>query len=169
MSNQSLSELSDVLWRERDLMELLLFKLDEEQLLLAAGRQEWLPRATREVEVVLERISEAEIVRSMVVSSVGRELGLGGDPSLRELASSAPEPWDGLLLEHRRAFLELSSRIQGLAEANRELVRAAKAAADQVMSAFDRGEEDMVTTYAPSNLATKERAPSRPRLLDGAL
>ena len=33
-----LAELSSILWRERDMLELLLFKLEEEQLVLAAGR-----------------------------------------------------------------------------------------------------------------------------------
>ena len=32
------NELSMQLWRERELLEMLLFKLDEQQLLLAAGR-----------------------------------------------------------------------------------------------------------------------------------
>src|SRR5438045_4734995 len=37
-----LAELSSILWRERDMLELLLFKLEEEQLVLAAGRTRWL-------------------------------------------------------------------------------------------------------------------------------
>ena len=49
----SLTEVSSILWRERELLELLLFKLEEEQLLLAAGRSRWLGHATREVEMVL--------------------------------------------------------------------------------------------------------------------
>ncbi|HEY0397456.1 MAG TPA: flagellar protein FlgN, partial [Acidimicrobiia bacterium] len=53
-----LREVSAILWRERHLLELLLFKLDEEQLVLAAGRTRWLPRATREVEMVLEEIRQ---------------------------------------------------------------------------------------------------------------
>src|SRR5213080_171662 len=36
--DMGLAELSSILWRERDMLELLLFKLEEEQLVLAAGR-----------------------------------------------------------------------------------------------------------------------------------
>ena len=43
-----LQEVSTTLWQERNLLELLLFKLEEEQLLLAAGRTRWLARATRD-------------------------------------------------------------------------------------------------------------------------
>ena len=51
-----LNELSGVLWRERQLLELLLFKLEEEQLILTSGRTQWLGHATREVESVLDQI-----------------------------------------------------------------------------------------------------------------
>ena len=47
------NELSALLWRERELLELLTFKLEEEQLLLTAGRTRWIEHATREVEQVL--------------------------------------------------------------------------------------------------------------------
>jgi len=43
------SELSAQLWKERELLELLLFKLEEEQLLLIAGKSRWISHATREV------------------------------------------------------------------------------------------------------------------------
>ena len=37
-----LSEASNILWRQRHLLELLLFKLEVEQTLLASGRLRWL-------------------------------------------------------------------------------------------------------------------------------
>ncbi|CAN5337491.1 hypothetical protein BH23ACT9_BH23ACT9_24210 [soil metagenome] len=42
------SDVSNILWRERQLLELLHFKLEVEQSLLAAGRTRWLSHATRE-------------------------------------------------------------------------------------------------------------------------
>ena len=41
----ALSDVSNILWRERQLLELLVFKLEEEQLVLAAGRTRWLAHA----------------------------------------------------------------------------------------------------------------------------
>ena len=55
----SLNDFSGVLWRERQLLELLLFKLEEEQLILTSGKTRWLGHATREVESVLEQIRSA--------------------------------------------------------------------------------------------------------------
>ena len=86
----SLTEVSSILWRERELLELLLFKLEEEQLLLAAGRSRWLGHATREVEMVLEEIRRAELGRAVEVEAVAAQLGLPAGISLRELAEQAP-------------------------------------------------------------------------------
>ena len=47
----ALADFCRILWRERELLELLLFKLEEEQLVLASGRGRWLAHATHEVEV----------------------------------------------------------------------------------------------------------------------
>jgi flagellar FlgN protein len=116
-----LRDVSAILWRERHLLELWLFKLDEEQLVLAAGRTRWLPRATREVEMVLEEIRQIELERAVEVSWVALELALPAGASLRQLAESAPAPWQGMLLEHREAFLSLTDEITALRQANREL------------------------------------------------
>jgi hypothetical protein len=102
------------------LLELLLFKLDEEQLVLAAGRTRWLPRATREVEMVLEEIRQTELERAVEVSRVAIELGLPAGASLRQLANAAQSPWQGMLLEHRQAFLSLTDETTALVQTNRE-------------------------------------------------
>lgn len=118
-----LAELSTVLWRQRELLQLLLFKLEEEQLLLAAGRSRWLPQATREVEMVLTEISRTELSRAVHVEDVARELGLPADASLAQLAEHAPEPWNDLFAQHRRAFLEAVAEVTTVAQANRDLLK----------------------------------------------
>ncbi len=93
----SIDAVSEMLWRERRLLELLLFKLEEEQMVLAAGRNRWLAHATRELETVFEEINIAELERAVSVNAAARWLGLESGASLRELAAVAPEPWDRLL------------------------------------------------------------------------
>ena len=133
-----LREVSAILWRERHLLELLLFKLDEEQLVLAAGRTRWLARATREVEMVLEEIRQTELERAVEVSRVAVDLGLGAGASLRQLAEAASEPWRGILAEHREAFLTLTDEVTALVQTNRELlVRGQKAVRDVLASIGD--------------------------------
>lgn len=160
-----LREVSTILWRERHLLELLLFKLEEEQLLLAAGRTRWLSHATREVEMVLDEIKQTELARSVEVDAAGVALGLGPDPSLRELAAAAPAPWGGLLEEHRAAFLAVTDEIQSLAEANRALLTRGYQAAREVLAQFG---ETRVEVYTPAGV-TSSVTPRQPLLIDEAL
>jgi hypothetical protein len=147
----SLTEVSNILWRERQLLELLLFKLEEEQLLLAAGRSRWLAHATREVETVLGEIKRVELTRAVEVEAVAVELGLAPTASLRELAETAPAPWDAVLEDHREAFLLATQEISALAKDNRDLLSRGYQAARSVLTSLD---DSRVETYSPAGLVT---------------
>jgi hypothetical protein len=166
-----LREVSAILWRERHLLELLLFKLDEEQLVLAAGRTRWLPRATREVEMVLEEIRQTELERAVEVSRVAVDLKLPAGASLRQLADVAPDPWHDMLLEHRHAFLTLTDEITALVQSNRELLARGQKAVRDVLASIGDGRIEVGAGYggrpvAPGSIAA---GPGRPFLIDEAL
>ena len=129
----SLMDLSAVLWRTRELLELLLFKLEEEQLLLAASRSRWLPHAAREVELVLDQIRITEVIRAIHAQSAAQFLGLPADASLAQLADVAASPWSELLHDHRKAFMALTAEVTALAEANRGLLTTGLRAARETM------------------------------------
>jgi hypothetical protein len=137
----ALSDVSNILWRERQLLELLVFKLEEEQLVLAAGRARWLAHATREVESVLAEIKRVELERAVHVTAVGQELGISDTPTLRELAELTPAPWDGIFGEHRRALLALAQEIDTITKSNRELLQRGHHAAREALAAM--GEIDI--------------------------
>ena len=160
----SLTEVSSILWRERELLDLLLFKLEEEQLLLAAGRIRWLAHATREVEMVLAEMKRAELGRAVEVEAVAASLGLPSGVSLRELAEVAPPPWDNILREHRSAFLKATEEISALAKHNKDLLAAGYHSARQSLLSLSEPE---VTTYAPNGQSVHS-APG-PRLLNEAI
>lgn len=132
-ADMDLAEASHILWRQRQLLEHLLFKLDVEQALLTTGRDRWLARATDEVERVLEELRTTELARAVAIDAVAGALGLGPGCSLRELAEAAPPPYDGLFADHRTAFLRLTAEVDLVARSNRELVRRAQQAADDVL------------------------------------
>lgn len=120
------NELSASLWRERELLDLLVFKLEEEQLLLAAGKTRWLQYATREVEQVMERLRTAGLARSVEVGAVAREWGADENVTLRELVENAPEgPWADLFTAHLQAMSELTTQIKQLRDLNEQLLRTA--------------------------------------------
>jgi len=160
-----LSEVSNILWRERQLLELLQFKLEEEQLVLSSGRSRWLSHATREVEMVLEEIKQAELARSIEVEAVAAELGLEPGASLRRLAETAPAPWKGLFEQHRRAFLTATQEILALAQVNRDLLTRGQRAT-RVALAWLGDTEAEVDSAAGT---TTGGAPTDPRLVNEAL
>lgn len=156
----TLQTLTSVLWRERQLLELLLFKLEEEQLLLTSGKTRWLGHATREVENVLEQIREVELGRSVESDDVARTLGLEPGRSLHELADAAPAPWDDLLRAHRQAFLELTTQIDTLAAGNRELISTSHRATQEALANLHHDSQ----TYDATGSTTQHEVAAR--LLD---
>jgi FlgN protein len=158
-----LADVSSTLWREREALELLLFKLEEEQLVLASGRSRWLAHATREVEIVLDRIRQTEVLRAVQVEAAATALGLPPNPSLVQLADAAPGPWGDMLRDHRKAFLALTAEISALAEANRHLLTAGQRAAREAMLAVT----DSIETYGRRGETTA--VARRARLVDEAV
>jgi hypothetical protein len=113
------AEVSDILWRERELLDVLLFKLDQERLLLAEDNVRWLARANHEIDVVLEELRLTELTRAMEVDTLAAELGVEPGPTLAQLAEASPSPWAELFTAHRAAFVTLTAQVRELSEANR--------------------------------------------------
>jgi hypothetical protein len=130
----SLPDLAAVLWRQRELLERLVYRLECEQLLLAAGRTRFLPLATSEVEALISELSVVEMQRAAVADAVAAELGLDAGSPLEQLAGAAEPPWTGVLIEHRNALLTLTGELTRLAETNRHLMSAGLQAVEQALA-----------------------------------
>lgn len=117
-----MEKLSQILWLERELLHDLLFRLEEEQMMLASGRTRWLVKAARDVENVLQAIRETEVLRSVAADQAAASIGMGHNPSLRALAEAVDEPWQSILLDHHEAFVAATQEIVALADANRVLI-----------------------------------------------
>lgn len=129
------NELSMHLWRERELLEMLLFKLEEQELLLAAGRSRWIHFATREVEQVLDRMRQAGLGRAVEVTAVADDWGAPEDATLRDLLEHAPtDAWREVFTEHLRAMTELTAEIAHLRDANELQLRAAVRATQEAIA-----------------------------------
>jgi hypothetical protein len=129
------NELSALLWRERELLGLLTFKLEEEQLLLTTGNAKWLHYATREVEQVMEHLRAASFSREVAASALAMEWGLQREPTLRDIAAHAPEgPWADIFDSHLKALGDLTSRIRELRDANEQFLRAASRSSQETLA-----------------------------------
>lgn len=160
-----MEKLSLILWRERELLELLAYKLELERLVLESGRARWLANTTREVEEVLAAIRETEVLRAIAADEAASELGLDPAPTLNELAQAAPEPWATILLDHRAAFLAATKEIGQLSESNRGLITAGYRSARETLITIGGAVAD---GYSPDGSAVLDNGPRR-RLVDRSL
>jgi flagellar FlgN protein len=135
------AEASDILWRERELLDVLLFKLDQQRLLLSEGGERavrWLARASHEIDLVLEELRLADLARAVEVDALAAELGLDPAPTLGELAAAAPAPWNDLFAAHRLAFETLVDQVRAAADDNRHRLEAAASELEQSLLGSDR-------------------------------
>lgn len=119
----AMRDFSEVLFEERRVLELLLFKLETERLLLDTGQERWLALASVEVETVLDELSKVELARSVVLAQAAPELGLGPDATLASVVSVVPPPWDTIFAEHQRQLQSLMREVLVAAESSRHLLR----------------------------------------------
>lgn len=157
----SAQDLSALLWQERELLELLVFKLEEEQLLLTSGKTRWLHHATQEVEQVLGKLRDTGLARAVHASGVAAAWGVNDGANLRELAAAAPEgPWGELLTAHLQAMTILVAHIGSLRDDNKQFLRAATRSTQETLA----GIGSSAGTYAADGAALYGQG--RPTLLN---
>lgn len=127
-----------MLWKARSLLDLLTFKLEEEQLLLTAGKTRWIQHATREVEQVVEQLQVTTLERDMAVSALAEEWQLPIDASLRDIAAAAPDAWKDIFTAHQKAMSEQTRQISELRDANEQFLRAASRSGQETIASIQR-------------------------------
>ena len=161
-TDTALQHLSQVMWRERELLEELWFDLEVEQLILASGRTRWLMRAANEVESLLGDLRRTEMMRAVAADAVAAQVGATSNPSLRALAAAAPGPWGEILEEHREALVVMSKQISALADTNRELITTGYRSARETLMALGEATEG----YAADGRPLVSVAATGPTLVD---
>ncbi len=134
----SVQRLSACLYQEKQLLEELLFKLEEEQLILASGRHRWLERAAAEVENVLHTLGALESARLDIMASVAEELGLdaGAQATMQEVTGAVEETWSEALLGIRESMKTLLAQITQMIASNRDLITRGLASTNELLVAL---------------------------------
>ncbi|WP_066516886.1 hypothetical protein [Curtobacterium ammoniigenes] len=112
MTHREANELAAQLWRLRELLETLLFKYDEQLLLLGAGRARWASRGAREIEIVAEQLHDCRLATSVTMGGAGAAWQLPEAATLRALAMGAPGVWREILTDHFEALLGLIAEVE---------------------------------------------------------
>jgi hypothetical protein len=139
--------LTDVLWRQREVLEELLYTLTTQQLILRGGDSRWLARADSDVRSAIEAVQDFEVLRAAEVDLLVRHYGLPADVSLRGLAESAPEPWPTVLLDHREVLRTLTFEIDAVAADNRRLLQAGERATREALDTITTGASASTGAY----------------------
>jgi hypothetical protein len=160
--DRAMHRLSQVMWRERELLEELQYTLEVEQLVLASGRNRWLMRAATAVENVLEDMRKTELMRAVAADALAVELGIPANPSLRQLADATTDPWSEIFSEHRQALVDMTRDIKALADSNRDLITSGLRSARETLLAIDEATEG----YAADGSAVVSAGVSGPTLVD---
>jgi flagellar biosynthesis/type III secretory pathway chaperone len=119
----ALSDLADRLEEERAAIEELCFVLEQQQLLLAAGRVRWLPRQTATVQAVSEALAVVSARRARAAGIVAGALGLPESAPLEEIVARAPEgPERTRLAEIHHTLTALADQLAAAVTENRTLL-----------------------------------------------
>lgn len=154
------ADLNSVLWRERELLDSLLFFLETEQLMLAAGRTRWLAHASAEIDRTTAVLRETELLRAVEADQVAAELGIGADPSLSALAEVAQEPWCTIFNDQREALLSITEQVTQMASANRSMLADAQRATRTALLSLEQtaaGDPPALMSGTATNLANPSR------------
>jgi hypothetical protein len=103
------------------------------------------------------------VLRATAADEAAEELGCPPNPSLRQLADAAEEPWRTILIEHREAFAAVTRQITDLADANRDLLTTGYRQARETLASLGERPE----SYSPDGSAVA--ATPVARLFDGSL
>lgn len=115
--------LSHKLWNLRERLEHLVYALNAQQLFLASGRIQYIEHAAHDVARAADAVGEMdEVVRSSA-QQLAAAVGGASNAALSELAALCPEPWRGVLAEHRLELARLRADVEQMVRLNKEATR----------------------------------------------
>jgi FlgN protein len=148
------------LFEESEALEHLAFKLEQEQLVLVAGKPRLLARNSAEFEQAVKDLDVVSRRREQLVTAAAAELGLSPPTTLSVLADSATDEDERRVLgERRRVMRAQVARITELCAKNREILAGNLAATTDALALL--GESPSYTAMATTTVG----AP-RSRMLD---
>lgn len=118
-----LNALSVCLYEEREALEDVAFKLEQEYLVLLAGRHRLVERTTAEFRRAVQALDAVSRRRADLVAAAASDMRLSDVPTLGALAGAVEDDDERKVLEeHRQAMIALVERIGDLSSQNRELL-----------------------------------------------
>ncbi len=148
------------LFEESEALEHLAFKLEQEQLVLVAGKPRLLARNSAEFEQAVNALAVVSRRREQLVEAAAAELGMAPNSTLSALADAADDEDERRVLGERRAIMRSQvARITDLCGKNREILARNLAATTDALALLGEG-----PSYTA--MATTTVGAARARVLD---
>lgn len=120
---------------EEAALELLLFKLREQQLVLSAGEHRWLTACTTEVEAAVHELTAAGQKREGAARAVHARYGLPLGTKINDLAEQVGDELTGQhLLQRKRKLRDLLDQVRRCSRQNREMLAHGLAATNDALA-----------------------------------
>jgi hypothetical protein len=142
-SENGFTALSSTLWRLREVLDQLLFKVFQTELVVRSGEFKWLARTTRELDAALQEARNVEVLRAVETVALADRLGVPPELTAAQLVRLAGPPWDSILDDHREALVSLTS----------DIARAAADVPAVEVDEDDPDEADLVRKFLAETLA----------------
>jgi len=110
---QWLEALSELLWRKRQSLERLIFKLAVARIVLSIDNREWLAMASDDVAELVDETEELDRGRIELLERQAGDLDVA--LTLASLAVVVHSPWDDILREHDAELARLQMRVRAVA------------------------------------------------------
>lgn len=135
-------DLSHQLWTIRELLDELVYKLEVQRLLLAAGSTRWLSNAASELQAVIDAIGEVDTVRAEAQHAVAERLQIDPESTLQELITHLDEGQAIAMRAHRVHLLSLQEEVAEASRSNQELARRGLARTQDLAASLGTGSVD---------------------------
>lgn len=153
------SELSALLWQERELLDLLEYRLEVQRALLTVGESRWAQRAADDIHAATLQLRRLNLVRDVEVQTTAEGWGVvNPSPTLREVIAAAPAdgPWGEIFTAHLRAMLASVERVGARRDENGRMLREALRHTQETLA----GTGDRAGTYTASGVAERGARPA---------
>ncbi len=122
----ALAPVDSLLWSERSLLQRLLYQLSAQELIITAGRVEWLRDSDLEIRELVRDLELHELGRAAEADVLAVRYGLPPSAPLRQIVAAVPEPWRSIMADHLHTLRELQDAVERTAQGNAALLRAAR-------------------------------------------
>ncbi len=113
-TGEPFADLADLLWRQRGVLDRLLFKLAVVQMILDGRAYAWLPMAADETAGLEEEVADLDRAWRTLVRRESWPPDLFVTIGL--MAAIGPAPWDEILGDHLEVLVRLRTEVRALVE-----------------------------------------------------